>query len=492
MAWTLGGRVVPGAWELVACLGNLDAEGLAPEDYGGHRLGQELHRFEADPSGADAAALDHDLTHAFLLAAWHLSRGKAEPSRFELIHLVHPRSLDLAAVLNTALVGGGMEAALRGLDPALPEYAALRAALPRYRALAASGGWERVAPGPNLGPDRSADSLRVSVLERRLAAEGYLGDVTGDGVYSDRMAEAVGRFQIRHGLEPDGVVGRWTLEAINVPATRRVREIELGMERLRWLPADLGERYVRVNIAAQRLDLFDHGRIDTTLRVIVGRDEWETPVFSDSMRYIVLNPYWNVPDHIAAHTILTKVLEDSTYLKSGDYEVFSGTGREAAMVDPASVDWASFAGSEEIPYRIRQKPGPQNALGRMKFMFPNRFNVYLHDTSDPRLFRKQDRQLSHGCIRVESPLTLARFLFADAWDPERFERASRSKGEKTLRLPHTVPIHLVYWTATADDQGVSFFADAYGADAELDRVLHTGKYGTHPAGSSGPRTLAPR
>ncbi|MEJ2206100.1 MAG: L,D-transpeptidase family protein, partial [Gemmatimonadota bacterium] len=280
------------------------------------------------------------------------------------------------------------------------------------------------------------------------------------------LADAVRRFQLRHGLDADGVVGAATVAALNVPAQERLRALELNMERWRWLPEDLGERHVEVNIAAFQLQVVERGHVVQSHRVVVGRQYRQTPMFTGAMTYLVFSPYWHVPPSIAAIDKLPVVREDPGYLRAQHMVVLDRATNEE--VDPARVDWASITGRElNLRYRLRQDPGPWNALGGVKFMFPNRHNVYLHDTPSRELFNRTARSFSSGCIRVEDPLALAEYVLGDPvrWSRDAIREAAARTGEQTVRLDRPIPVHLLYWTAWAAQDGtVHFRDDLYGRD----------------------------
>jgi len=293
--------------------------------------------------------------------------------------------------------------------------------------------------------------------------------------FSPDLEAAVKRFQARHGLDEDGIVGAATMRALNVSAAARVRQIRLNMERWRWLPQDLGARHLIVNIAGFALRLVDHEQEIMRMRVVAGQPYRQTPVFSDTISYLVLNPYWHVPHRIAVEDKLPLIKQNPDYLAQQHMTLLRGWGADAQVIDPATVDWSAVT-ADNFPYRLRQDPGPQNALGRVKFMFPNRHNVYLHDTPSRSLFTRAERSFSSGCIRLERPLALARYLLADqsAWTAARIQQVLDTNVERTVPLKQKVPVHLQYWTAWAERDGtVHFRRDVYERDASLARALST-------------------
>jgi murein L,D-transpeptidase YcbB/YkuD len=379
----------------------------------------------------------------------------------------------MPALLEGALNTHRVRAVLMGFLPSHPGYEKLRRALYNYRSLAAAGGWEAVPEGPALKPGDAGE--RVIHLSRRLSADSALNLLTDapGAVYDSDVEAAVREFQRRHGLEPDGVAGKATLSALNVPASQRVRQIEANLERWRWLPEDLGERYILVNVADYTLEVVELGRLVLDMKVIVGKPYRHTPVFSDVMTTIVINPTWYVPRRIAIVDKLPLIRKDPNYLKKMGMHVTSGDGAHAKEVDPRTVDWTKI-GPKHFPFRLSQAPGPQNALGRVKFLFPNRFNVYLHDTPSRELFGKTERNFSSGCIRIEKPVDMADYLLTNqpGWNPQRVRDTIDSMRETSIHLDRPIPVHLLYWTVFVDGVGdLQFRPDIYSRDEKLIRAL---------------------
>ena len=268
------------------------------------------------------------------------------------------------------------------------------------------------------------------------------------------------RFEERHRIEPDGVVDAATVSALNVPVEQRIRTIELNLERWRWLPDPLPARYFIVNVPDFRLEAIENGKPALGMRVVVGAPDNETPIFADQMTHVVFSPYWNVPPGIAKDETIPRAERDPGFLARNNMEVVEASG---AVVDPSSVDWSNASG-----LRIRQRPGSGNALGGVKFIFPNNFDVYLHDTNATTLFDRLERGLSHGCVRVEEPHKLAQYVLRDQpeWTPEAIGAAMKSGQEKHVKLQEQIPVYIVYKTAWVHDGGVRFLKDLYGHDAD--------------------------
>jgi murein L,D-transpeptidase YcbB/YkuD len=419
------------------------------------------------------ARLDLLLTDAFLLHASHLLAGRVNPES------IHPKweafapEANLASLLRNALASGKVREILDSLVPTHPGYLRLKEAWRRYQMIAARGGWPQLEAGPTLRSGMI--DARVVVLRARLVVTGDLAptEATGSEEFDEPLDDAVRRFQARHGLLVDGAVGPLTRADLNVTAEARAQQLALNLERWRWMDRDLGQRYILVNTADFKLSLVENGEIVMAKRVVVGSSYRHSPVFSGEMRYIDINPFWNVPPTIAVTDILPKVRKDVGYLAHKNIRVFSNWRDDARELDPNSIDWSTITAAD-FHFKLRQDPGPGNSLGRIKFMFPNRFSVYLHDTPERQLFDKVNRDFSSGCIRLEDPLDLAAYLLQDdpAWTMQALQAAVDSGKEKIVSLKEPIPIHIQYWTAWVDNQGiVQFRHDVYRRDPPLAKAL---------------------
>ena len=461
--------------DMIQALQRADLEGLRPDDYHLAAIRAELDSVRADAGAAEPsdpdrlARLDLLLTDAFLLYGSHLLAGRVDLETLHPRWEANRRGADLASVLENALDSRNVARALQRLVPTQDGYRLLREALVRERAIAASGGWPSVPDGPAL--KRGDRTPAVATLRERLRLEGDL-EAAGKGQdsasFDEALEQAVQRFQRRHGLEDDGIVSAATRAELNVSAAARAEQIALNLERWRWLPQDLGRRRILVNIAAYQLQVIEDEEVVLAMRVVVGMQYKRTPVFSDTVRYIVLNPNWHVPRSIAVEELIPKVQSDPSYLERFGMRLLT-TGPDPQEVDPTTVDWTSVR-ADSFPYRFRQEPGRLNALGRIKFMFPNSYDVYLHDTPSRGLFERAQRDFSHGCIRIEKPIDLAAYLMRknNKWKREAIEAALDEGTERTIYLPKPMPIHLLYWTAWADEDGtIQFRADIHGLDQPL-------------------------
>lgn len=478
-AWCNSRGLQPQVDTLINSIRLADQEALRPNDYHLAKIAaivesvqQQLAENKAlDPR--QLVDLDLLLTDAFLIYGSHLLAGKINPETIDSEWFANRREIDLAAHLQTALEKNQIKEALRSLLPPQPGYARLRQALARYRDLATNGGWPSVPDGPKL--QKGDRGERALALRQRLIAAGDLDPAAGDSLdlFDEVVEEALRKFQRRHGLEADGVVGATTFANLNVPVEERLRQVVLNMERWRWLPQDLGPRHILVNIANFELDVFESDQIVLAMRVMVGKDYRRTPVFSDRMNYLVLCPYWHVTRNIAVNDKLPLIRKDAGYLTKQNMKLFRGWGADTKEIDPTTIDWSQIT-ARNFSYRLRQDPGPINALGRVKFMFPNSFNVYLHDTPSRELFAKTERAFSSGCIRVEKPVDLAEYVLRGdpQWTRANIETAIKKWEEQTVRLPEPIPVHLLYWTAWANEDGsINFRRDIYGRDKLLEEAL---------------------
>jgi murein L,D-transpeptidase YcbB/YkuD len=480
-AWIDDALGLGNARALLAALRFVAEDGLEPANY--HLAAIETLLAEIDTAARKSlrrvrpetlADLEMLLTDAFLLCGSHLVHGQVNPETIESEWFVKGRVEDLAAALEKGLAENDVPRALDTLRPAHAVYRGLMRALRDQEALVKAGGWPGFPPGPKLVKgDRDA---RVVDLRGILAA---MGETDGTDaaeepdVFGDALEAALKRFQLRHGLEPDGVAGAGTTTALAVSAAERLTQIRANLERWRWITQDLGERYVLVNVADFRVGVIEAGREVLAMPAIVGTAYRRTPDFSGTMSYLEVNPTWTVPPKLVREDILPKVRKDPAYISQKGFRVFEGWAEGASEINVAAVDWAQVDG-ESLPYKFRQDPGPQNSLGRIKFMFPNKFDVYLHDTPDKGLFKRSARTFSSGCIRVERPIDLAEYVMRGdpAWTREMILAAIESSRTQVIRLPEPLGVHLLYWTAwLAADGRVQFRQDIYLRDAALSRAL---------------------
>jgi murein L,D-transpeptidase YcbB/YkuD len=424
---------------------------------------------QASAGDRHAGELDLLLTAAFLSYANDVRAGRLPPSRRDPDWGITGAPFDaVAALTHGARAPGAFHALLASLPPPAKDYGRLVEALRRYRKAAARD-WPLVSPGT---PLRSGeDDVRVRAVRARLEVEDEIVAPGASTHFDERLEEAVRRFQARHGLAADGVVGEATIRAMNVPASGRIQQITLNLERWRWLPRDLGPRYVTVNAADAMLRVVEDDRTVLASRVVVGDLQHPTPVVQARLDAVVLNPKWNLPTSIAAREILPRLRENRRYLAENDIVIMDR--RES---DPfgLAVDWSTVS-AEAFPFRLQQQPGPDNPLGRIKFDVPNRFDVYLHDTPARGLFARSVRTASHGCIRVERADELAALVLADGtgrWTPKRLAEAIAGGSSPRVAVARPLPVYILYWTAFVGVDGAAQFRDdVYGRDARLAAAL---------------------
>jgi murein L,D-transpeptidase YcbB/YkuD len=463
--------------QLLHAVQGIDQDGLEPRDY----HWPELQRLRAElASGAAsgpelAVAFDLLLTDSLIRLSYHLLLGKVAP---EALDAGWNLAKDLDALNPIAMIEQAIEAdaVARLLDDVRPKhvfYARLKAALAQYRAIQAAGGWKPVPAGPPL--KLGVRDPRVIALRQRLMVTGDLRERSPDAALFDGpLREAVTRFQRRHGLEADGAVGPATLEALNVPVDARIDQIRANLERARWVLHEIQGNFVVVDIAGFRVLYLRDGEVVWTARAQVGQPYRKTPTFKAVLTYLVLNPTWTVPPSILEQDILPAVKRDPTYLQKRNLRVID---RQGQPVDARQLNWSRYR-ARNFPYLLRQEPGPRNALGRIKFMFPNRYAVYLHDTPNQALFDRPDRTFSSGCIRVERAFELAELLLNDPvrWSREALERAVASNVTRTVVLPRPVPVLLLYWTVDVSREGrIMFRKDVYERDRAVLAAL-TGEF----------------
>lgn len=476
-AWVVDDLV--NAEALLRALRRAELEGLRSRDYHLRRLEESMQavivdRMEGRPTDADLLIdLDLLLTDAFLIYGSHLLAGRVDPTDLDPEWIASRRDVDMVPLLEEAIRTGLIEATLAELLPPYIEYRALRDALARHRRVQREGGWPRLEAG---GTMRRGDrGEQIAPLRARLAATRDLDPRLQRGDRFDADVEhAVRRFQERHGLGVTGVVDLQTLMELTTPVEQRIEQIIVNMERWRWLPQDLGRRHARVNIAGFDFSVYEDGTQLMRMRAMVGHQYRRTPVFSDTITLVVFAPWWNVPASIAVNDVVPRLAQEGPgYADRNRIQVWTGWGGSARRVDAATVDWAAVDTSR-FPYRFRQEPGPTNPLGDVKFMFPNGFDVYVHDTPAREMFEQAERAFSSGCIRIERPEELAEYLLRGSagWTAGRIAQAMAATSESTVRVTEPLPIHILYWTVWAGDDGrINFRNDIYRRDEPLERAL---------------------
>lgn len=557
---------------LLAAISNADNHGLIPRHYELRRITAQLR----NQDNADRAELDLALSDAFLKYATDMVNGRFSPDAVgDQWYIDQPKyrpTKDLLAIAE----GSNVSRLLRNLQPPFPAYQKLQQQLAYYRAMAAQGGWPQLTGSTLLKPGDI--DPEIALLRERLAltqvikpyevrtqaldenafiaeiisadndADDYIGPdtryaiiqfqqrnaITADGVvgpetretldakidnpkqiFDAKLAAALTQYQQQHGLEPDGMLGNGTRQSLNISAKARLRQILLNMERYRWLPRQLGEHYIYVDIAGYTMQVVKNGRTTLRSNIIVGRPSRETPAFDDELRYLEFNPYWNIPSGILYKDILPEVRKNPDYLAKKHLVVLDSWRKDAQIIDPNTLDWHSYANEpgRRFPYRIRQQPGPHNALGLIKFMFPNEFSIYLHDTPHRELFDETNRHFSSGCIRVERYMDLTEYIlnetginpddllgdintiqysavhqpledfhpkatshnslwYGQAWDQILVRSRLEQNQNQRVFLPQRLPVYIVYFTAWVDESGYTQFRDdIYDRDQNMQALL---------------------
>lgn len=450
--------------ELINIIRQIGSEGLNPNDY----LIRNLEKYDGIYGQlTDEEHVDFDilLTESLVRVFYHLCFGKVNPESLDpnwnLDRGMEDDDLldNIQAIINS----GSLQAYIEQVIPRQPFYERYKKALSFYRNIDKEGGWPTISPGPALKP--GMNDPRIRLLQKRLQIEGYLPETTaGQSDYFTPVLEAaVKEFQQRHGLDTDGIVGKQTLGSMNVSTKDRIDQIRVNLERGRWVLNDIQDEFLIVNIAGFKAYLVRNNKLIWTSRVIVGRPYRKTPVFKSSIKYMIFNPAWTVPPGILRNDVLPIARKNPFYIREQRFEVLDQQGRQ---VDPDSVDWSAYTG-KNFPYTLQQEPGPDNALGRIKFVFPNSHFVYLHDTPHRELFGREERTFSSGCIRIEKPLELAELLLNDTekWSRQKIEEAIATNKTQSVYLPHPVTIMLLYWTVIIEPDGiVNFRKDIYNRD----------------------------
>jgi murein L,D-transpeptidase YcbB/YkuD len=477
-AWIDKNGPLPIARALIDSIYQLSSDGLHPEYYHLERITKGLEKARRSgttigPSPEKLVELDLLLSDAFLVCGAHMVKGLINPESIDPEWFANLREVDMPAVLEKAIETQRISETFYSLRPNHKGYRMLLETLEKYRHIAGSGGWHTIPDGLPL--KLGDNSSRIPLIRKRLIATGDLRseDDKPDNFLDEELQDAVIHFQNRHGLDTDGIVGPATINAMNVPAEHRVEQIALNLERWRWLPQNLGDIHIIVNIADFSLTMHEGDLTILEMRAIVGKSYRRTPVFSDKITYLVFNPSWNIPNKLAIHDILPAIQKNPDYPAEMGIRIMSDQGTDPQVIDPKSIVWESVS-RKNFPYRFRQAPGPKNPLGRIKFMFPNKFNVYIHDTPSPELFGKSSRSFSSGCIRIEKPIILAQYLLSGkpSWDSNRINAVLADGIEQTVSLPKPVPVHLLYWTTWVAHNGVvQFRKDIYGRDKILLHAL---------------------
>ncbi len=470
-AWSSISGLSPQVESFLNQLRNAPHEGLSSEAYHVHMLQTLLTTQRSNSIKArrdmsvTLATLDLLLSDAFFTYAAHLSSGKypVAPTSGTDRNLSSAKYVD---ILHEALESNSISAVLSHLRPVHPDYERLRVALKQYREIAAQGGWTILPEGPTLSQGDRGLAVFLVHLQLRMTGD-LVSESYQDGLsFDEELAGAVRRFQRRHGLITDGIIGPATRAALQVPIERRIHQLVRNLDRWRWLPRDLGPRYIQVNIPAYSLDVVENHQVVLTMRVVTGKPSWPTPVLKGAVSALVFNPHWYVPARIAQQEIIPRFQQNPDYLATHSIAMIQGHGDQATEIAPDTVDWSQTP-APSSSYRFRQRPGPTNPLGQVKFLMPNPFSITLHDTPSRALFAQPMRAKSHGCIRLENPMALAAYLLRDTirWTTPEIQDVIDLGTTRHVTLPTPIPIYLIYHTAWIDQDGVVHFSpDVYGWD----------------------------
>ena len=449
-------------------------DGLEPDDYHAEQI-EYVYRAMSrgdTPTPRQVAALELLFSDSLLRLGFHALYGRVNPSNLDPRWNFNsrPAGPDPLQTLQDAIDSPSLTEFADKLFARGPLYLQLQAALKEYRQIKADGGWPVVPDGSTLKAGMSDE--RVPTIAKRLAITGDIADapMDADNIYSDDLVRGVTLFQERHGLEADGAIGPATLEALNVSVETRIDQLRINLERARWVMGGIEDDFIIVNIAGFRAYLVNESKVIWETKVQVGKTYHQTPVFRDEIAYVVMNPTWTVPYSIASKEMLPRIQSDPDYFKTRTFDVRNRAGEN---VDPETIDWSKHS-RRNLPYTFVQRPGPRNALGRIKFIFPNQYSVYLHDTPSKSLFGRSKRAFSHGCIRTQNPFDLAELLLRPkGWDRERIDAQIESQETKTVHLAEPLPVLLLYWTTDIGPNGEQhFYKDVYERDERILAALN--------------------
>jgi len=481
--WVNGLEPTARAKQLIALMRLADRKGLFPEDYDGSRWDDRLAKLKPaarQPTETDALKFDLALTVCAMRYISDLHIGKVNPKHLDFAFDDESRKYDLPEFIKDHIANGSdVAGALATVEPAYPGYRHTIQALQTYLDLAGKDDGEKLpeVKKPLLPGDTYLGVPRLARLLRLVGdLPPGLNSPVDPPIYQGALVDAVKNFQRRHGREPNGHIDAQTLSDLNVPLSRRVRQMQLTLERWRWLPESYQNAPIVANIPEFRLRAYDKNfNIGVTMNVVVGKAYGHgTPVFSDTMEYVVFRPYWEVPYSITRAEIIPHILRDPGYLAKDNLEVVDNRQNVVSAGEVSSEVIDQLRAGKLF---VRQKPGPKNSLGLVKFLFPNSYNVYMHDTPATELFVRSRRDFSHGCIRLEKPADLAAWVLRDnpGWTPERIRAAMNGTTTQQVNLAHPIPVLIVYATVIVLEDGlVHFYDDIYGHDAELEKVLAKG------------------
>ncbi|MDR4516249.1 MAG: L,D-transpeptidase family protein [Nitrosomonas sp.] len=475
-AWTQNDSQRTQLETVLAFLATAEEEGLNSEDYQLHHLAQ----LAENPSHS-GYELEFFTTLSLLQFSSDLYRGRFTAANIDPDWHISQPYFNAVSFLSEAIDSGNLQHSLENLAPGIPSYWLFKNALAKYRDLVTRQvSWQQI---PKIHLIRPGDTHPVIPLIRKRITQafdthgktefnpGFSNESENSHRYDTDLVNAIKAFQLQHGLNTDGIIGKNTLNALNKTPLEKIQQLRINMERLRWLPRDLGNRYLLVNIAGYQLAAIENNQYILDMRIIVGRNYRSTPSFSSRITHLIVNPFWNVPDSIARKDLLPKQQKNPDYFSNLNIKVYPNYAYNSEPIDPDSIDWAAIGNG--FPYALRQDPGYQNALGTIKFMLPNRFSIYLHDTPSKELFDKDIRTFSSGCIRLEKPLQLAKFSLRDDTSIESLKEQINSGKTIKINLPQPLPTYIVYLTAWVDSQDkIHYSPDTYERDKRALNFAH--------------------
>lgn len=471
LAWIANKAVTRNAKELLNELRLSCKEGLSAELYKAAEAEAAVSALKKAKEGNDSlprqlARLDLILTKAYLDYASDLLTGRINPEKLDLIWETYPKNLKLSEHLREALEEKKIARSLERLKPGYKQYRLLKDALSRFTSATSQNGLSPAGSIPALKEEDSGKD--VVKLKKILLATGDLQQADSAYIkapkFDRQLGRAVKNFQRRHGLKDDGLVSGNTLTEINRPLEERINQIRINLDRIRWLPEKLDEKFIIINIPAFSFHYYEKGEPALTMAVVVGKNEAYTPILNDSLRSVIFHPAWNVPASIATREMLPKIKEDTEYLTKNNYALLKGAYNSKDTIDPEEVDWSEIT-AEDFPFSIVLPPGKNNPLGKLEFMMQNQYNIYLHDTPADHLFERYQRNFSHGCIRLEKPVELAEILLKGQLSSDSIRKMLAENKKRSVTLREKIPVHMIYQTAWVDPKGqVQFRNDIYGFD----------------------------
>ena len=441
--------------------------GLSPNDY--HQ--DLLQHLDPASNKSEAHLFDLMLTDGLLKLMRDISTGRLDPAIVDPKWAIPRIPFNATVFLQHALSTNHFNTHLNSLIPASDQYRQLTTAAARYQNFVDHGGWPKIPETPELRIGNSHQN--IAIIRHRLAVEDDTLNSPNPGLdnyYDEKLEQAVQQFQRRHGLKTDGIIGPATRLAINVSAAERLQQIKINLERLRWLPDELGERYIMVNLANYRLTAIDNNQTKLDMRVIVGKKKRATPSFSSKMTHVVLNPRWYVPHKLARLDLLAKQQTNPDYFDHYNFRVFNDKKGKRTEVDPDSIDWQSMT-RQYFPYSLVQDPGKKNALGRLKFVLPNPWSIYLHDTPSKSLFNQTQRNFSSGCIRVEDPFALANFSLTGNNNQLALLDIINTDNTHSTKLEQPLSVYAIYATVWLNGEELMFSPDSYQRDQKMAKYL---------------------